>query len=172
MTISQVLFSNTPSFTAPSLGSFFQDGYYVGSLTYNGLTYGIIACPYASQSAAIQWKTTNTLTGVYSELDGFTNTYNSDPSVHPAAAHCLNLITNNYHDWYFPSINELYLMWTNRASIPGGQTNDAVGYWSSTEVASDAVWRVNFSNGGAFNDNAFPKTATARVRPVRRFRIA
>ncbi len=77
-----------------------------------------------------------------------------------------------YGDWYLPSIEELNLMYQNKATIDatsvanGGSSFASDSYWSSTEVDYFSPWKQSFVNGSQFYGN---KDETNRVRAVRAF---
>src|SRR5690554_6802597 len=78
-----------------------------------------------------------------------------------------------YGYWYLPSIEELDLMYQNKATIDatagvnGGSGFASSYYWSSTEANNSTAWAQYFDNGGQFN---FSKnTSSTRVRAVRAF---
>ncbi len=78
-----------------------------------------------------------------------------------------------YVDWYLPSIEELNLMYQNKATINataainGGIAITAHTYWSSTEYNYNNAWLQNFgSSGGKYLTN---KSNTYYVRSVRAF---
>jgi len=82
-----------------------------------------------------------------------------------AAYNCAHLSTNGYADWYLPSLNELNLVWQNRAAIgAGGFLADV--YWTSTEFAADKSQVIVWSDGRiGWNYKSSPTA----VRPVRSF---
>jgi hypothetical protein len=61
-----------------------------------------------------------------------------------AARLCGDLVLNGYSDWYLPSKNELFKLYTNRATI-GGFAN--AYYWSSSEYSAYDAWSWIFTNG-------------------------
>jgi len=77
-----------------------------------------------------------------------------------------------YGDWYLPSIEELNLMYQNRAAINatatanGGSIFASASYWSSTEDGNNYAWRQGFVNGVMASNY---KYITDRVRAVRAF---
>jgi hypothetical protein len=113
---------------------------------------------------------------IESEMDiyyGNTNTANiasittgANGGYHAAARFCDKLSFGGYTDWYLPNKNELILMWTNQANIPGLNRTGAY-YWASTEYNNIYAWVQRFTDGGlGWN----PKNYWASlVRCVRRF---
>lgn len=81
-----------------------------------------------------------------------------------AADLAINLDFNGQSDWFLPSIDELYLMYTNLwVNGIGGFASE---YWSSNAYLADHAWSQNFSGGiqiGAFLDSM------NSVRPIRAF---
>ena len=80
-----------------------------------------------------------------------------------AASLCENLVINSYSDWFLPSKDALYQIYTNRVAL--GIANTAT-HWSSSEVDATGAWLQIFSNGSQQNGskgNVYP------VRAVRTF---
>jgi hypothetical protein len=77
-----------------------------------------------------------------------------------------------YGDWYFPSKEELNLMYQNKATIDstatanGGSSFASHVYWSSKEVDSEHAWMQGFVTGGQFYN---PKYYPGKVRAIRVF---
>ncbi len=68
-------------------------------------------------------------------------------------------------DWFLPSKDELYMMYTNlHTNGVGGFAGDL--YWSSSEYSEDYAWLQYFNNGGHPYDG---KNYGRRVRAVRAF---
>ncbi|HNY02929.1 MAG TPA: DUF1566 domain-containing protein [Bacteroidales bacterium] len=128
--------------------------------------HGLIAAP-ADQVTA-QWGCHGsyigaTLTAVGT---GQTNTNTivlgcSTPEI--AAKICNELVLNGYDDWYLPSRDELWYMYSQKTVI-GGFLNDY--YWSSSEFGNWYSWLQNFSNG--VQDWSF-KNGVLNVRAIRSF---
>ncbi len=83
----------------------------------------------------------------------------------------------NYGDWYLPSLEELDIIYQNRAIIEvtslansGGGFSSAADqyYWSSTEVSSNSPWLQDFQNSGA-QYQFIAKHAYYMCRAVRKF---
>jgi len=91
-----------------------------------------------------------------------------------AATLCAEYGGGGYGDWYLPSVQELYLMYTLRNTIGNFNVSGAAPtnsiYWSSTEFQSFGdytfAWHVVFTNGLQYTTN---RSFVARVRAVRRF---
>jgi hypothetical protein len=67
-------------------------------------------------------------------------------------------------DWYLPAIDELDLMYPQRASIGGLQASD---YWSSTEGNPGGGWYLEMGTGN--NASNRDKGSENNVRPIRAF---
>lgn len=99
---------------------------------------------------------------------------NQENHIYSAASICLNAVSNEFDDWYLPSIDELIKIWYNRIdvnktlnSISGAtQIPIIANYWSSTESFDNFAWSFNFANGSAFDN--FKGTPLA-VRAIRQF---
>ena len=102
-----------------------------------------------------------------------------DDGISYAARKCNELqITEGgktYGDWYFPSKEELNLMYQNKATIDaiavanGGSSFASAFYWSSTETEENSfwfAWRQSFVDGSQMIDD---KIDTNRIRAVRAF---
>ena len=68
-----------------------------------------------------------------------------------AARLCYDLELNGYDDWFLPSINELFLMYTNLHEKGWGGFTDS-HYWSSTQDKYGA-WVMSFYYGSKSNHN-------------------
>jgi hypothetical protein len=84
-----------------------------------------------------------------------------------AAQLCQDLVLNTFSDWYLPSKDELYLMYSNlyTKSLGGFVINGY--YWSSTEIGSEYAWIQRFAVGGLQAN--ISKTTTNNVRAARSF---
>jgi hypothetical protein len=88
-----------------------------------------------------------------------------------AAKICEDLTLGGYTDWFFPSKDELNLMYQNIG--PGDELGlGDIGnfgsnvYWSSTQVDSNRAWKQGFTGGFQAFGN---KSLTNTVRAVRAF---
>jgi hypothetical protein len=82
------------------------------------------------------------------------------------AKYCDDFVSEDYDDWYMPSIGELELMYNQlHVNGLGGFANGK--YWSSTENFSLGAWHFNFETAERGNNDA--KGASLRVRPIRSF---
>ena len=94
-----------------------------------------------------------------------TNLILSGCSTRPIAASvCDDLVLNGYSDWYFPSMDELQLMYSNLHVQGIGGFNSF--YWSSSQDNPDYAWYMNFGVGNVYNDG---KHGSNQVRAVRAF---
>lgn len=94
-----------------------------------------------------------------------------------AAKLCLDLVSNGYSDWYLPSIEELYQLWSNRyavikglSTIPGAITINGSTFWSSYEFSSAGAYYMSFLLGASVHVGSINKsTSTLSVRAIRAF---
>lgn len=153
----------------PAIGQSWNGGFYIGNITDGGFVYYLILAPKTTgQSSALAYKTDNTDdTGADSTTSGRSNSNAINDAAHPAAQFCRGLSIGGFNDWYLPAKDELNVVYTNRASVGGGDALDVDGtsYWSSTESAPTTAWSQPF-NTGAQNNSA--KTISYRVRAIRR----
>ncbi|HBC78587.1 MAG TPA: hypothetical protein DEO60_09775 [Bacteroidales bacterium] len=82
-----------------------------------------------------------------------------------AARLCRDLEMDGYSDWFLPSVNELFLMYTNLHLKGSGNFKDGF-YWSSTQDKYGA-WVVSFLYGSKSNQNR--NKNEIRTRAVRAF---
>jgi hypothetical protein len=86
-----------------------------------------------------------------------------------AASIALAYESEGYSDWYLPSEDELYEMYSTIGN--GGPEGDIGGfgynwYWSSSEYSNSSAWSVYFDNGLTLSSG---KYYTYRVRVIRAF---
>jgi hypothetical protein len=175
-------YGNELTFTRPlSIGDTFEGGIV---FYFDGNGGGLIAAP-TDQSTAAEWGCFGTLIGADGTAIGTGNQNTIDieagcTTAGTAADICANLTLGGYSDWFLPSKDELYLMWTNLADSDGDGQNTGpsdpnnIGgfipffYWSSTENDYDYAWGQNFNNG---NQEVIDKVSpsTIFVRSVRAF---
>jgi hypothetical protein len=94
-----------------------------------------------------------------------------------AAKLCLDLVSNGFNDWYLPSIEELYQLWSNRyavikglSTIPGASTINGSTFWSSTEFSSAGAYYMSFLLGAQVHVGSINKsTSTLSIRAIRAF---
>lgn len=136
----------------------------------HGQTWNGSACTGSRSSQSWNNGTSNwTSTGRTSAVTGkanssYLNTLVDAGSAYNAADVCENLSLNGYTDWYLPALNELNILYQNKATIRNFDTS-GVSYWSSTEINSYDVWLQRFSDGNQLN---FYKNNSHWVRCVRR----
>lgn len=101
------------------------------------------------------------------------NAMTSGKQGHLAAAACADLVAHGHDDWYLPAIDELEVMYSNRAAIKGflDTGSDPPYYKSSTETHGPAEplnhARLKFSTGYVYGDGD-GKPAEEPLRCVRR----
>lgn len=92
-----------------------------------------------------------------------------------AAKVCDNLDLNGYTDWYLPSKNELYLMYTNLKLKNLGSFSTTIPYWTSTTSsygscgANGGAWTINFNTGAIISEYRSGYAGTGAVRAIRSF---
>jgi hypothetical protein len=130
--------------------------------------HGIIAAP-SDQSAGIMWwNGSSSVTGAtaISLGTGNANTQTivtSQGAGNYAAKLCSDLVLGGYSDWYLPSKDELFILYTNRLLIGGFASSS---YWSSSEVSTGSAFQHGFSSG---MQGSGGKGFLANVRAVRSF---
>ena len=72
-------------------------------------------------------------------------------------------------DWFLGSLGEMKLMQDNIQVVEGIDPlgSNENGYWTSSEVSADDVWRWFFYSGSPVDDS--PKSMEQNVRPIRSF---
>ena len=78
-----------------------------------------------------------------------------------------NYVSEDYEDWYLPSIDELELMY-NELHVQGFGEFLNRRYWSSTQDFSLGAWHFNFASGTRGNDK-HKSDISLYVRPIRSF---
>lgn len=84
-----------------------------------------------------------------------------------AAQVCDALVYGGYSDWFFPSKDELNLMYENLHNIATSVGGFDLHYWSSSEDEFCTAWYQIFGNGAQANDAG--KQSFKKVRAVRAF---
>lgn len=110
--------------------------------------HGLIAAKEDQTASKIAWGP-NGETFALSPDDGMKNTlkiveYHKNSSKYggkTAADICYSLNHEGYDDWYLPAIDELQLMYNNRALIGNFLNGD---YCSSTEYGNKDAWNIHF----------------------------
>ena len=142
-----------------------------------GIDHGLIVS-HSDLSMDSQWSSIDTLIGnnAKSTWNGFSNTQaisNDTTILISAAKACKNLVQANYSDWYLPSIDELYIMFSHRfdinrrlSQVNGSQLIGLSYYWSSTELDKTDALSVNTITGVIAQD---AKSTMKKVRAIRKY---
>ena len=160
------------------IGEYFEGGIvfhiYRDSL---GIEHGLIVSQ-SDLSMDSQWSSIDTLIGnnAKSTWNGLSNTQaisNDTTILISAAKACKNLVQANYSDWYLPSIDELYIMFSHRfdinrrlSQVNGSQLIGLSSYWSSTELDKTDALSVNYLSGTIAQD---AKSTMKKVRAIRKY---
>lgn len=83
-------------------------------------------------------------------------------ATYQAAEYCRGLSSFGHTDWYLPALDELQVMYLNRASLPGMDTQY---YWSSSQHNNTNARYIDFNNG---TSSFAGKNQSYRVRCVRK----
>lgn len=159
----------------PEIGDERGGGFYIGDITIpsgdDAGTYMVIMAG-EEGDAEKSWKTRGSLTtGTADDNNGMLNTLamvNAGIGEHPAGEYCVNYRGGGYDDWYLPAINEVALVWDNRALLGGLKTGAGIR-WSSTQTRTAQTARTfNFNTGV---ETTGSKTGQLRVSPVRRIKL-
>jgi len=154
----------------------FKSEYSVGEYIYGGYIFHIdetgehgLVCAPSDQSMNAPWGS-SAPAGAADRVvgTGYKNTTEiilGCPEEGIAAKICHDLEMNGYSDWFLPSINELFLMYTNLHSKGSGNFEDQF-YWSSTQDNYGA-WVVSFLYGSKSNQNRDKNEV--RTRAIRAF---
>lgn len=125
-----------PPLPAPAIGSVYQGGYMGGqmSTTQNGVaTHNIVVAPLATGSGSMQWKTSTTASTANPDgYDGYANSVALYTAGHTAAIFCRNLTIGGYTDWYFPSMQEIEILYWNLKPTVGGHNGTI---WPGNNIA-------------------------------------
>jgi hypothetical protein len=154
----------------------FKSEYSIGEYLYGGYIFYIddtrehgLVCAPSDQSLNAPWGN-SVPAGAAAKVvgTGYKNTADivlGCPEEVIAARLCHDLEMNGYNDWFLPSINELYLMYTNLHLTGSGSFEDQF-YWSSTQDNYGA-WVVSFHYGSKSNQNRDKEEV--RTRAIRAF---
>jgi len=101
-----------------TIGQAYGGGFYAGKINVSGTQYYLIVAPKASgENSSRTWGPSTTVTGVFSDINGPTNTATLAAlgASYQAAVFCNNLNSggglNGYTDWYLPAKNELEVLY-------------------------------------------------------------
>ncbi len=84
-----------------------------------------------------------------------------------AALACSRYSKNGFDDWFLPSRDEIYLMYTNLYMRELGSFDDSSNYWTSTENSSVESFSQNFKTGSRQMEQ---RGLIRRVRAIRSFK--
>lgn len=101
----------------------------------------------------------------YYENPGICNAANNGTVAAKKAIHFRN---NNFKNWFLPSNDELYLMYTNLHQKAIGDFSNAI-YWSSTQENENTVKTINFKDGSTVLKTKLSVTNDSKTRAVRYF---
>jgi len=165
----QATFMNHRSF-GRQFGDAYEGGFYAGQISTagNGIaTHNLVLAPKSSgESAAKQWKTSNTSTaGTGSVIDGATNSSNMNNASHPAAQFCEGLSIGGFSDWYMPALNEFEVCYYNlKPTAASNYTSSGINAnavparssnYTSGNPAQTSAGAFQSGNAEAFNINNF-----------------
>ena len=154
----------------------FKSEYVIGEYLYGGYIFYVdetgehgLVCAPSDQSLNALWGNC-TPAGTSGKVinTGYQNTTDivlGCPDEGIAAKLCYDLEMNGYSDWFLPSIDELFLMYTNLYTKGLGGFEDCF-YWSSTQDKY-GVWAVSFYYGSKSNHDR--NENAIRTRAVRAF---
>jgi hypothetical protein len=130
--------------------------------------HGLIAAPSDQSSGIMWWNGSSSVTGATAISFGTGNAntqtiVTSQGAGNYAAKLCSDLVIGAYSDWYLPSKDELFILYTNRLLIGGFASSS---YWSSSEVSTGSAFQHGFSSG---IQGSGGKGFLANVRAVRSF---
>jgi hypothetical protein len=130
--------------------------------------HGLIAAPTDQSTGIMWWNGSSSVTGATAIIFGTGNAntqtiVTSQGAGSYAAKLCSDLVLGGYDDWYLPSKDELFILYTNRIVIGGFASSS---YWSSSEVSTGSAMLHGFSSG---IQGSGGKGYLANVRAVRSF---
>lgn len=85
-----------------------------------------------------------------------------------AAKKAILFRNNNLKNWFLPSNDELYLMYTNLYQKAIGNFSNAI-YWSSTQENENNAKTINFKNGSTVLKTKFSISNDTKTRAIRYF---
>jgi hypothetical protein len=131
---------------------------------------GLVAAP-TDEDSIYQWGcNAQLMTGADGLIIGTGNQNTIDIeteclTANTAADVCANLVLDSYSDWFLPSKDELYAIYTN-LKLNGLGNLTTSEYWSSSEFGLSTAWLVGFASGSQYS---YDKGNTFKVRAVRAF---
>ncbi len=154
----------------------FKSEYSIGEFLYGGYIFYIdetgehgLVCAPSDQSMNAPWGSSAPAGAAGRSVGtGYKNTTDivlGCPEDGIAAKICNGLEMNGFNDWFLPSINELFLIYTNLHSKGSGNFEDQF-YWSSTQDNYGA-WVVSFQYGSKSNQKRDKNEV--RTRAIRAF---
>jgi hypothetical protein len=130
--------------------------------------HGLIAAPNDQSAGIMWWNGGSSITGATATAYG-TGNANTNTVVaiqgagNYAAKLCSDLVLGIYSDWYLPSKDELFILYTNNQIIGNFASSS---YWSSSEVSTGSAFLHGFNSG---TQGSGGKGYLANVRSVRTF---
>jgi len=130
--------------------------------------HGLIAAPTDQSTGIMWWNGSSSITGATATAFG-TGNANTNTIVTMqgagsyAAKLCSDLVLGIYSDWYLPSKDELFILYTNNQIIGNFASSS---YWSSSEVSTGSAFLHGFNSG---TQGSGGKGYLANVRAVRTF---
>lgn len=165
----QMLFGSAPSY-AIGQTAFGGKIFYVDASGEHGLVAALTDLPASAWFNGDYIQTMANAAGIYSGQLNTELIIKSQAGSNYAALNAANYVVSGQGEWFLPSIEELKVMRTHKATI-GGFSNAV--YWSSTEVLPSAnpdnklAVSLNFTASAAEASSA--KNLSLRVRPIKRF---
>jgi hypothetical protein len=111
--------ASSNSITTPyAIGQAYAGGFYAGQISTSGngvANFNLVIGPKASaENSSRKFKNANTVDyGIFSVINGPSNSASIDDSAHQAAQFCEGLSIGGYSDWYMPAVNELEVCYYN-----------------------------------------------------------
>lgn len=158
-------------------------GFFGGLAAYTSGTIFALIIADKSVEVSRRWKSTRTNTsGTASDTNGLANSNSMNNSSHPAAKYCLDLVHNDYDDWYLGAPDEYKIISVNLAPTlartgflapdfySGGPQALPTYLWTSRSGTMSYAYRMTTSSASitatAYKDSDNP------VRPIRRMAVS
>lgn len=131
----------------PNIGAPYGGGFIGGKINVSGTQYYLIVAPKATGQASKTWGPDVTITGVFSEINGPTNSaYLAGLGAsYQAAKFCEDLTIGAYSDWYLPSKNELEVLYYNLK--PTTDVNNTSSGANANAVSPEEPINTNYTSG-------------------------